>query len=93
MNVIHERAFTAIGDFRAVRAAEAWCTGLGISFGAMQAGSPRGLLVGNFSIEKWRNLSRAERDNLHGQMVGDFRDGPVRVILFDNCPPLPGVVP
>lgn len=46
-------------DFAAMDEAVAWCRTMGISVGAMQARSPRGLLFGEFTIMKWRNLSRA----------------------------------
>jgi len=89
--VVYSHVFTGMSAFEASRAAEAWCAGRGISVGAMQGRAPRGLLVGDFDIQKWRNLSRKQIDALHGQMTGDFRNGPVRVSLFDTCPPVPGV--
>ena len=90
--VVYSHVFTGMSDFEASRAAEAWCAGHGISVGEMQGPAPRGLLVGDFDISKWRNMSRKQIGALHGQMTGDHRNGPVRITLFDNCPPIPGVV-
>lgn len=66
-------------EFQATRDAEAWCEAMGLSVGAMQAHAPRGLLFGDYDIAKWRNLTKAERKALDGQMTGDFRNGPVYV--------------
>ncbi|WP_267122940.1 hypothetical protein [Xanthomonas sacchari] len=69
--------FNDTGDFAALRAAEAWCRDRGVSYGSQQRGSPIGLLVGDYAIAKWRNLSTAERAALHGTITGDTRTGPV----------------
>lgn len=90
--IAHQELFAITGDFAATRAAEDWCKAHGISVGTMQRGAPRGLLVGDFDISKWRNMNRREIAALHGQLIGDGRNGPVRVQLFDNCPPIPGVI-
>lgn len=75
--------FTQAGDFEASRAAEAWCAERGISVGHAERGSPRGLLYGEFDIAKWRNLSTRERCELHGQITGDMRNGPVTVEICE----------
>jgi hypothetical protein len=73
------KVFDEPGDFRANEAAERWLDENGYSVGRMQGSAPRGILRGDFDIQKWRNLSDAERDALHGTMTGDFRDGPITV--------------
>jgi hypothetical protein len=75
------KVFDGSGDFVAVRAAEAWCATNGLSVGRMQRGDPRGLLRGDYDIQKWRNLNAAERRALSGTMTGDMRNGPVIVEL------------
>jgi hypothetical protein len=90
--VAYRRTFADAGTFVATRAAEAWCKENGISVGTMQGPDPRGLLVGDFYIAKWRNLSRDERAALHGTITGNGREGPVHVELFANCPPITGVI-
>jgi len=74
-----EMTFDQAGDFKASAAAEAWCAERGISVGHAQRGDPRGLLYGDFDIQKWRNLRPSERRVLDGQMTGDMRNGPVYV--------------
>ncbi len=85
-------SFTQIGEFAAVRAAEAWCEVRGISVGSMERDSPRGLLYGDYAIAKWRNLTAGERFELDGTMVGDMRRGPVKVELWHvpHLTPTPG---
>lgn len=73
--------FDQPGDFEACRAAERWCSERGISVGEMQGPAPRGLLVGDFWIAKWRNLNNAEKRALNGRMTGDMRHGPVTITL------------
>ncbi|MBR8029238.1 hypothetical protein KDX27_34930 [Burkholderia cenocepacia] len=75
--------FDRPGDFEACNAAEKWCRDRGISVGEMQGPAPRGLLVGDFWIAKWRNLNAAEKRALNGRMTGDMRHGPVTV-TFDG---------
>lgn len=75
--------FKQAGDFEALYAAQAWCAERGISVGSGQNGSPRGLLYGEFSIAKWRNLNQQERAELHGLMTGDARNGPVQVSICE----------
>lgn len=84
--VVFRRTFSDEGTFAAKNAAEAWCAENGISVGESQGPAPRGLLVGEFDIAKWRNLNLEDRAALHGVMTGDGRNGPVHVELFANCP-------
>lgn len=74
--------FNEKGTFQALRAAERWCHANGISVGQSSATDPTGLLFGHYDwIAKWRNLTPAERAQLHGTMSGDFREGPVVISL------------
>ncbi|EKN01089.1 hypothetical protein MXAZACID_02249 [Acidocella sp. MX-AZ02] len=43
-----------------------WCIYHGMSVGRLQRDEPRGILFGDFDIQKWRNLRPAERAALHG---------------------------
>jgi hypothetical protein len=78
------KTFNETGDFAAVHAAEKWCSENGISVGTMQAGSPRGLKRGNYTISKWRNMFHEEIEDLDGTMTGDMRNGPVHIELKDK---------
>lgn len=73
--------FTGTRDFEACGKAEAWCEAHGLSVGRMQGPEQRGILLGDFDVAKWRNLSHGERMALHGVMSGDMRHGPVHVDL------------
>lgn len=73
--------FTGTRDFEACGKAEAWCEARGLSVGRMQGPEQRGILLGDFDVAKWRNLSHGERMALHGVMSGDMRHGPVHVDL------------
>lgn len=45
----------------------------GFSVGRSQRSDPRGVMFGDFDIQKWRNLRAADRDSLDGHMC---RHGP-----------------
>lgn len=84
--------FSDTEDFAALRRAEAWCRERGISYGSSCANSPTGLLWGDYTIAKWKNLTGRERRMLHGKMTGDFRKGPVTVTIAEReqCIRVPG---
>ncbi|TAM96262.1 MAG: hypothetical protein EPN45_21225, partial [Rhizobiaceae bacterium] len=65
--------FHDAGDFAAAHHAIDWLTEHGFSVGRMQSREPRGILFGCYDIQKWRNLSQADRAALHGMLVGNMR--------------------
>lgn len=71
--------FDQAGTFEAMQAAEDWCRERGVAFGSSERGSPRGLMVGNYAIAKWKNLTQRERAECHGTMTGDGRYGPITI--------------
>jgi hypothetical protein len=75
--------FEGAETWQAVRSAEAWCEERGVSVGRMDRYDIRGLLLGDFDIAKWHNLTQRERCACHGQMTGEMREGPVTVTLTD----------
>ena len=75
--------FTEKGDFVAYYCACGWLKKNGISYGSMQRGDPIGLKRGDFVIQKWRNLSESDKNNLDGIMTGDKRNGPVVITLYE----------
>lgn len=78
--------FKQQGTFKAMYAAEAWCRENGISVGQSCATGPTGLLFGQYDwIAKWRNLNARERNELHGTMSGNMRNGPVVIDLKDDA--------
>ena len=79
-----EMTFDQTTDFAAVNAARNWLQEQGYSYGSMCMDMPIGILKGNWTIAKWRNLTAKERKQLDGQLVSkDFRSGPVVVQLKD----------
>jgi hypothetical protein len=64
-------------DFEALYAAENWCRDNGISYGSTCVSSPQALLIGDYSIAKWRNLTAKERKQVHGVIEDSRREGPV----------------
>ncbi len=77
--------FQQSGDFEAVRAAEKALAAGAFAIGHMQRGSPRGILYGDYLIQKWKNLSRQDIAELCGIAEGG-RDGPIVVTFYDNAP-------
>jgi hypothetical protein len=72
-------------DFSAGCEAEKWLRENGYSYGYMQGCSPRAIAKGDIEIEKWRNISREEKDNvIDGYMDGDPRSGPVFITIKEN---------
>lgn len=80
--ILFRHEFHQKGTFAAVRAAEQWCDDNGYSVGDLQRGAPRGIMIGDHCIPKWRDLDADDIAALDGQMVGDFRDGPVVIEIF-----------
>lgn len=66
-----------------LRAATTWLDAKGYSSGRMQRDSPIGILDGEYDIQKWRNMSDAERELLDGTITfeGGARDGTAIVNL------------
>jgi hypothetical protein len=75
-----EMTFKGQRDFEALHLAEEWCRANGYSYGRLERGAPIGLLRGDFDISKWRGMTAAEREALHGTMSTSdlsYRHGPV----------------
>ena len=68
-------------DFSGWIAAKAWCTENGYSYGYLQGDSPVGIALGDVEIPKWRHITRSDREQLDGVIVGDFLKGTVTIEL------------
>lgn len=75
------KVFDSPGEWKAFEDAVCWLKEAGFSVGRMQRGSPIGVLFGEYDIQKWRNLSKTDRANLDGKIIGYCREGPVTVRL------------
>lgn len=80
------RIIEAEGDFAACLIAERFLTKAGFSVGRMQRGDPRGIMLGEYDIQKWRNLSARDRKGLHGVLVGNMREGPITIQIYPHAP-------
>lgn len=68
--------------------AEAYLAERGFSVGRMQGPARRGIMLGDWDIQKWRNLRTTDRAALHGDMLRLNSDahGPVAVTIYTNAP-------
>lgn len=78
--------FKQTGTFKALSAAHQWLKTNGYSYadGCARSGHKAGILKGDYGIAKWRNLTKAERLQLHGYIHGDMREGPVFVTIYQK---------
>ena len=64
-------------EWNALSAAQKWLKDNGYSYAPMCGPEPIGIMLGDFEIAKWRNLSTWERKELDGMIVplngGRFR--------------------
>ena len=80
-----KKVFNKTGDFAAISEAQKWLKDEGYSFGSMQREAPIGIMKGDYSISKWRGLSRQDIAELDGVIEGiDKRNGPVTITIFDS---------
>lgn len=72
-------------NFEALRAAEKWLEENGFSIAPLCGFYPVGVMKGEHCIAKWRNLTRAEIERLHGTMTSEnFRNADVVVEIKDK---------
>lgn len=84
-NIIFMARLTDAGDFAAVRRAEQLLQAHDFSVGVTQRGSSRGIMFGDYIIQKWRNLNVSERAALHGILDGD-RSSDAQIEMWDPAP-------
>lgn len=84
-NIIFMARLTDAGDFAAVRRAEHFLQAHGFSVGVTQRRSSRGIMFGDYIIQKWRNLNVSERAALHGILDGD-RSSDAQIEIWDPAP-------
>lgn len=84
--VIDKAFFNVEGTFESMYAAQTWFRDRGYDDGSTCAGMPCAIMRGDYGSydlpQKWKNMTSTERNNVHGVMVGDMREGPVTVYLF-----------
>ena len=82
---MEEIIFEQTGDFQALYAAQDWCRNKGISCGSSCRDMPIGLMHGDFTIAKWKNLTPKERRTVDGVITGDIRNGPIKIKMYVPC--------
>lgn len=56
-------------DLATMREAEEYLRDRGFSIGRLQGPAPRGIMLGDIDIQKWRNLDQRAQAELHGVMT------------------------
>jgi hypothetical protein len=79
----NEEAFETIGKARSA------ATEYGCSYGSMCMDDPIALYKGDCDVSKWRHLSQQDKNEMDGVILGEKRNGPVTLIIFDNDDPNP----
>lgn len=72
------------GDFVFLSRVEDELRARGFSIGALQRDDPRGIMRGDYDVQKWRNLSKQDRDELDGVMrfTGSPRNASAIVVTW-----------
>jgi len=86
--VAQKQVFQVDGTFQSMYAAERWLSENGYSAGSTCAPMPTAVMKGDYYSydlpHKWKNFTAKEKNSVHGVMVGDLRDGPVTVYIFQT---------
>jgi hypothetical protein len=85
-SIKYELTFFKEGTFESYYEATSWCRNNGYSYGSMCSPQPIALIKGDYNIAKWKNLTSRERYEVDGIMTGDFREGEVRIKIYDPLP-------
>lgn len=73
-----QKTFKANGTFQSYYDAVQWLEDNGYSHGSMCGDKPMGIMKGDWSISKWKNLTNKQIKELDGTMTSsDFREGDV----------------
>ena len=72
-------------DFKAIRKAEQFAKDNGMIVGSMASDMPMGLADADIYsyVAKWHNIPYEGKKLLSGVIIGEKRNGPVTVVLFD----------
>ena len=79
----YELKFFKEGTFESYYEAIGWCNENGYSCGVLCRHLPIALKKGDFNIAKWKNLTKSEKQDIDGVMLGDFREGEVSIIIYE----------
>lgn len=84
--VIQTMKFNVPETFDSYYAAVGWAKQAGYDAGSMSFPHPTALMRGDYYSyglpHKWKNFTKNEIRSVHGVIIGNFREGPVTVHLF-----------
>jgi hypothetical protein len=86
--IIKQQTFQVPGTFESMYAAQAWIKSLGYDYGSNSGGStPTAVMKGDYQSYdlplKMKNFTPAQVKMIHGRMIGDMRNGPVKVQIYE----------
>lgn len=86
-STIKQMEFKVEGTFQSMYAAQEWVKENGYDYGSSCTGMPTAIMKGDYYSydlpHKWRNFTSKQRNAVHGTMIGDLREGPVFVKIFE----------
>ena len=84
--IIKQATFKVEGTFQSMYAAQRWVKEQGYGYGSSSAMHPTAVMKGDYHSydlpEKMKNFTQKEKNNVHGIITGDMRDGPVTVFIY-----------
>jgi len=84
--IIEERTFKVDGTFQSMYAAQDWLRERGYHYGSTSATEPTAVMKGSYYSyglpHKMKNFTAKQKNNVHGILFGDMREGPVTVHLY-----------
>jgi hypothetical protein len=82
--IVSSIEFSTKGTFNAYRDACSFLVQAGYQYGSTSVGDPMGFVKGIWDMPwKWRNMTPKERSLVDGVLIGDIREGPIKLIFFD----------
>lgn len=81
--IIEQKEFYVPGTFESMYAAQKYVHDLGYNYGSTCAMKPLAFVKGEYNLpQKWKNMSKDERNSVDGIIIGDMREGPVTVYFL-----------
>lgn len=80
--VSEQHTFSGAETFGALNMAQSWLDDEGYSYGPPSRDHIIAVYHDDSIVSKWYNLSSEDKEAVDGVIVGDLRDGSVRVVLF-----------
>jgi hypothetical protein len=79
------KEFKVDGTFESMYAAQGWLLENGYSYGSTCSMMPVAVIKGEYNLpQKWKNFTSEQKDMAHGVIVGEMREGPVYVRIFEQ---------